>query len=212
MAADLSEYLKFLISLLAIVNPFGVVPVFVTMTAHQSDADRSRTGRITAMTVAAVLFIALMLGESILHFFSISLASFRVGGGILVLLIAVSMLHAKMSPAKQNREEARDMAEREQVAVVPLGIPLLAGPGAISTIILYAARYDGWGHYAALTAVIGLVAVIVWIAVRSAPLLAQALGRTGINVMTRIMGLILAAIAVEFMANGIKQLLPGLAG
>jgi len=212
VVVDLNEYLKFLISLLAIVNPLGVVPIFVTLTANQSDIERSRTGRLTAFTVAAVLFISLLLGESILELFSISLASFRVGGGILVLLIAVSMLHAKLSPAQQNREEAQELAEREPVAVVPLGIPLLAGPGAISTIVLHAARHSGWGHYLALTAVILVVAAIVWLAVRSAPLLAEVLGRTGINIMTRIMGLVLAAVAVEFMANGLKQLLPGLAG
>jgi multiple antibiotic resistance protein len=205
------EYLKYLAGLVAIVNPVGTVPVFIGLTVTQSARERARTALIAASTVAVVLSVALLTGEAILHFFGIGIASFRVGGGILVLLIAISMLHARISPTRQTEEEAQDAAEKESVGVVPIGVPLLAGPGAISTIILYAARSNEVMHYVLLQGLILLVAAIIYTAFRAAPMIAGWLGRTGVNVVTRIMGLILAAIAVEIMANGLKQLFPGLA-
>lgn len=205
------EYIKFFAGLVAIVNPIGSVPVFIGLTSQQTPRERNATAVITAMTVTAVLTTALLTGEGLLGFFGISVASFRVGGGILVLLIAISMLHARISPAKQTEEEAQDAAEKESVAVVPLGIPLLSGPGAISTIILYADRGSSLSHYLILELEILLVAAIVWISFRAAPAIAGMLGRTGINVVTRLMGLVMAAIAVEIMASGLRQLFPGLA-
>lgn len=204
------EYLKFFVSLLAIVNPIGSVPIFVGLTQQQSDGQRNHTAMVTSVSVAVVLTVALLTGERILSFFGISFPSFRVGGGILVLLIAVSMLHARVSPARQTEEEAQDAAEKEAVAVVPLGIPLLAGPGAISTIILYAQRGSDLQHYFFIEVGIVAVAITVWLLFRAAPRIANRLGRTGINVVTRIMGLILAAIAVEIMASGLKGLFPAL--
>lgn len=206
-----AEYAKFFAGLLAIVNPIGAIPVFIGLTDGQSRLQRHRTALLASTAVGAVLLVALFTGEAILGFFGITIASFRVGGGILILLIAVSMMHARLSPAKQTDEEAQDAAEKASVAVVPLAIPLLAGPGAISTIIVYAHRSSDPIHYSLLGIEIAVMALIVWAVFRLAPLLSQALGRTGINVLTRIMGLILAAIAVEFMANGLRQLLPGLA-
>ncbi len=206
-----AEYAKFFAGLLAIVNPIGAIPVFIGLTDGQSALQRHRTALLAALAVGAVLLAALFTGEAILSFFGITIASFRVGGGILILLIAVSMMHARLSPAKQTDEEAQDAAEKASVAVVPLAIPLLAGPGAISTIIVYAHRSPAPTHYTMLGVEILAMALIVWTVFRLAPLLSQMLGRTGINVLTRIMGLILAAIAVEFMANGLRQLLPGLA-
>lgn len=206
-----AEYAKFFASLLAIVNPIGAIPVFIGLTTTLTPGQRFRTASLSAVAVALVLLAALFTGEAILRFFGISIASFRVGGGILLLLIAVSMMHAKASPAKQTDEEVQDATEKESVAVVPLAIPLLAGPGAISTIIVYAHRAPDSSHFAVLGFEIVVMALIVWGVFRMAPVLANLLGRIGINVLTRIMGLILAAIAVEFMANGLRQLLPGLA-
>ena len=208
--SDWSEYAKLFAGLLAIVNPFGAIPLFISFTAGYTDAERRRTGARAALTVALVLYVALLTGEAILALFGISAASFRVGGGILVLLIAVSMMHARPSGAKQTEEEVEDAAERDSVAVVPLGMPLLAGPGAISTVVLYAHRSGEVMHYLVLAVEIPIVAGIVWLSLRAAPAIGDRLGRTGINIITRIMGLIMAAIAVEIMANGLRQLFPGL--
>ena len=206
-----TEYLKFLAALISIVNPIGAIPVFIKLTESQAPADRTRTCRRSAVTTALVLLASLAIGEVILGFFGITIASFRVGGGILIMLIAFSMLHAQTSQTRHTAEEMRDSLERDTVGVVPLGIPLLAEPGAISTIILHAQRYASLSHYLILAAEIMVVAAAVWLCLRSASLIATLLGRTGINIVTRIMGLIMTAVGVEFIANGLKQLFPILA-
>jgi multiple antibiotic resistance protein len=205
-----TEYIKFFAGLLSIVNPIGSIPIFINLTANQSGVDRRRTGSVAALTVALVLGLALLMGEAMLRFFGITISSFRVGGGLLILLMSISMMHARLSPVKQTEEEAKDAAERDSVAVVPLGIPLLAGPGAISTVIVYAHYESSFVHYSIIGAEICLVGLVVWISFRLAPMIASALGKTGINVVTRIMGLVMAAIGIEFMAIGLRQLFPGL--
>lgn len=207
---DWAGYLKFLAGLVAIVNPIGATPLFVTLTTNQSKEERNRTGLLAAVTVMLVLILALLTGEAILRFFDITISSFRVGGGILILLMSISMMQGRLSAVKHTDEETQDATEKEAVAVVPLGMPLLAGPGAISTVILYANRGTSVGHYLVLATEILVVALIVWLSLRSAPFVASALGKTGVKVVTRIMGLIMAAIGVEFITNGLKQLLPGL--
>ena len=163
------------------------------------------------MSVGLVLGVVLVTGEALLRFFGITISSFRVGGGIHIILMSISMMNAKLSPVKQTEEEAQDAAEKDSIAVVPLGIPLLAGPGAISTVIVYAHYESSPMHYLLLGAEILGVAGVVWISFRLAPFIASRLGKTGINVVTRIMGLIMAAIGIEFIANGLKQIFPGLA-
>lgn len=207
-----TEYAKFFAGLVGIVNPIGAVPIFINLTVNESPEERRRTARAAAIVVALVLLVALLTGEAVLRFFGITIASFRVGGGILILLMAMSMLHARVSPTTHTREEAEDAAERTSKAVVPLGMPLLAGPGAISTVILYAQRHASPRHYLILALEILMVAGAVWGGLRAAPFLAKMLSKTGINVVTRIMGLIMAAIGVEFIANGLKQLFPVLSG
>ena len=122
--------------------------------------------------------------------------------------MALSMLHARMSAARHTQEETEDSTDRDSLAVVPLGMPLLAGPGAISTVILYAQRQESASHYMVLGVEILLISLITWICFRVATHIAKFLGKTGINLVTRIMGLIMAAIGVEFIASGLKQLFP----
>ncbi len=209
---SVSEYLKFFAALLAIVNPVGAIPIFINMTSDQDAKLRNQNGLMASFSMGLILVVVLFSGEAILRFFGISVGSFRVGGGILILLMAISMLHARLSQVKQTAEEELDSAERDSVAVVPLGTPLLAGPGAISTVILYAQRYTSVAHYLYLFAVIVLLVGLTALSFRLAPSIARLLGKTGINVVTRLMGLIMAAVGVEFIANGLKQLFPLLAG
>ncbi len=206
------EYLKFFIALLAIVNPVGIMPVFINLTVNQDAPTRKRNGSMAAFSMGIILLVVLFSGEAILRFFGVSVGSFRVGGGILILLMAISMLHAKMSNVKQTKEEEQDSAERESVAVVPLGTPLLAGPGAISTVILYAQRYASWAHYGSMLVVIVLLVLVTALLFRLAPTITRVIGKTGINIVTRLMGLIMAAMGVEFIANGLKELFPVLGG
>lgn len=203
MSADWHEYVKMFVGLLVILNPMLAVPVFISLTEAQSERERVSNARRTALAVGIVLSVATLLGQQILDLFGISIDSFRVGGGLLILLMAVSMMHAKMSGASHTEKEGEEAQERADVAVVPLAIPLLAGPGAISTAIIYAHRDPAWMH-AVLIGEIWLAALATWLVLRSALPISRTLGTTGINIATRLMGLMLAAIAVEFIVNGLK--------
>lgn len=205
------EYAKIITTLLVIVDPLAAIPIFVGLTSNQSDMERKHTSQVAAFTVATVLVVTVFVGELLLRFFGISIASFRVGGGILLLLMAISMLHARYSRIQQAPEETREAEEKESIAIVPLAIPLLAGPGAISTVIIYTYQATTWFDTGFLILASLGVAGAVWIALRLANVIGAALGKTGINIVTRLMGLILAAVAVEFIATGVSQLLPGLA-
>ena len=202
---------KISIALFAIVNPVGSLPIFISATDGWSSQDRARTAKTAAFTVFLVLVASAFFGDQILAFFSISIPSFQVGGGILLMLIAISMMHGKQSHARQTPEEAEAVAEREVIAIVPLSIPLLAGPGAISSMIIAAQESGSFIGHIALVIPIALVCLLVWIILRLSVGIAQKLGTIGINIVTRLMGLILAAMAVEFIARGITGLFPSLA-
>ena len=203
---DYAEYVKIFIGLLAIINPLGVIPLFIGMTANESNSQRRQTVDMVAFAVTIILLVVLFFGELLLQFFGITIDSFRVGGGILVLLMAIAMLQAKTSQVRQTDEEADESIEKESVAIVPLAMPLLAGPGAISTVILAAHKASGVLHYLTIALIIILLSLLVWAALRMAPWIEKRISATGINIFTRIMGLILASIAVEFIAKGIKGL------
>jgi multiple antibiotic resistance protein len=216
--ALLRDFLLFSVSLFSIVNPFSTIPAYVGLTADIPLADRKRLTRQAAVSVMVILSASYLAGEGLLRFFGISVASLKVAGGLLILGMAWNMLQAKMSPHKQTPEEAQEAqaaqenAERPNIGVVPLGMPLLAGPGAISLMIIDAGKTQGWsGHVVALGAVV-LVAFLCWLILVAATPIAKALGRTGMNVATRFMGLILAAIAVEFITSGLATIFPGWKG
>ncbi len=211
MMLDYAEYLKIFIGLLAIVNPFGAIPMFISMTIDENRNQRCKTINLVAFGVTIILLVTLFFGELLLQFFGITIDSFKVGGGILILLMAIAMLHAKTSQMRQTEEEAGESIDKESVAIVPLAMPLLAGPGAISTVILAAHKSTGVAHYGILVLSILLLSLVIWVVLRLSPWIAGRIGATGINIFTRIMGLILAAIAVEFIANGLKGLFPVLA-
>ena len=207
-----NEYLQMSAGLISVVNPIGVIPTFIALTENRPPKERRRTALICAAAVATVLLVALLAGEPILHLLSISLPSFRVAGGILVLLMGINMLYASHDRSRHTPEELAESYDRESVAVVPLAIPLLSGPGAISTIIVYAHTQPSWMHYLLVMAVIISVAAIVLSVLLAAPRIAEVMGHTGMNVVTRVMGLLLTSIAVEFIAKGLQALFPGLCG
>lgn len=207
---DYTEYTKLLITLLAIVNPLGAVPIFVALTSGSAEAERKKIAKIVVVAVLTTLYTALLFGDWLLNFFGITIHSFSVGGGILILLMAISMLQARISPVAQTADEAREGESKEQVAVVPLAMPLLAGPGAISTIILNAHKDSGVSHYLSIGVDILILGVLLWAVFQLVPWISRHISQTGINIFTRIMGLILAAIAVEFIATGVKGLFPGI--
>ena len=176
-----------------------------------ADAGDRQSGRRVASTAAGVvLIVAAVAGQSLLGLFGITMASFKVGGAILILLLAISMMHGTQSAEKQTPDEAREAESKESIAVVPLAIPLLSGPGAISTVIIFANAHSSMGQLAAIIACCALVAFVTWIALWVATPVSRWLGKTGVNIATRLMGLLLAAVAVEIFTSGIVVLLPGL--
>ncbi len=203
-----NDYLQLLAGLISVVNPIGAIPTFMALTDCRSDKDKTRIAIICAISVCMVLHIALFGGEPILTFFSISLAAFRVAGGILLLLMGISMLHVLPDRSRHTPEEAEESYTKESIGVVPLAIPLLSGPGAISTTIVFGHLQNTWSHFMTVSAVIFTVSVIVLVAMLIAPKIARVMGSTGMNVMTRVMGLLLTAIAVEFMTKGLTVLFP----
>jgi multiple antibiotic resistance protein len=203
---------KPLITLLAIVNPLAIVPFFIHYTQGFSLEQRKRTILVASFSAFLVIAASAVLGIRILEFFGISLASFQVGGGMLLLTSALNMLNAQPAEAKPNTHEMQDGAEKAamgaSIAVVPLTIPLLTGPATMSTVVIYAERAATVLQLAVLVGygvVIGLVTALCF---SLAGPIARVLGKTGINVLTRLMGLILAALAVEVMAEGLGKLFP----
>jgi len=202
-----AEYSQFFIGLLAIVDPLGAIPIFLILTARQSATVKRATIRLTVLSVFSVLVVSLLLGEWILEVLGISINAFRCAGGLVLLLMALSMLESNLSaPSDINA-----LQEDETVALVPLTIPLLAGPGAISTVIVYAHQSHEWSHFLLIFAAIASVCVCLWLTLIAMPWLSKHITAKTIAMSTRIMGLLLAAIAIEFIAGGLKGLFPAFA-
>jgi len=204
---EFTEYTKIFISLFAIIDPVGIIPLIIAFTAGMSDQKRERVGRIASITMFGILLAALLLGEAILSFFGISIHSFRTAGGILLLLMAINMLIGHKAPPAPDDN---DVDSTQSIAIVPLSTPLLAGPGAISAVIVDAHKADGAGHYGMMALVLVALGLTVWLTFLIAPRVSQRLGTIGSTIVTRLMGLLLAAIAVEFIAGGLRGLFPAL--
>ena len=206
-----TEYTRFFTALLVILDPFLAVPIFLSLTQGYTPSERVRVATLTTLTVSFVLVLAALSGEAILTFLGTSLASFRVGGGLVLLLMALAMLRAEADQIRTTPAEAESAASKGSIAVVPLAIPLLAGPGAISTVIIQmhrsAASHQPW----LVLAIILAVCLVLWVVLRLAVPIGASLGKIGLNILNRLFGLILAAISVEIMANGLKTLFPVLA-
>ena len=194
-------------SLFVIVDPIGTVPAFIAMTPHDTPADRSRMAKIACMVSSAMLLVFAFAGMAIFKYLGISMPAFQVAGSIVLLMLAVDMLMAKRSPVRETSEETEAAAEKTDIAVTPLGVPLLAGPGAISTVILMQtqAGSDLWKNVA-LCGCVMTVLLATYIILRTAAHGAKWLNPIAIKISTRIMGLLLMAMAIQFLANGIRDL------
>jgi multiple antibiotic resistance protein len=208
------EVLKPLLALLAIVNPIGVIPFFIHFTRGFSREQRRRTIHVAAIGAFVVIAVSALAGLRIIEFFGISLASFQVGGGMLLLVSALQMLNAQPAESRSaDLSEGSDKVDAgDSIAIVPLTIPLLTGPATISTMVIYAEKTRHWWQLAILVGYGVVIGLSVWLAFSLSPRIARVLGRTGINVMTRLMGILLAALAVEVMSDGLVKLFPGLGG
>lgn len=206
---DPTTLLKTIVALVVVVEPIGAAPVFLTLTQHQAPKERQRTARRATVAVFLILFISALVGKLILELFGISLASFKVAGGILFLFMGLEMINAQPSRSRQTPEEAEEAEHRDDIAIVPLALPLLAGPGAIGSVILLAQKGPFFPHILWVTGVIAAVCFTAWLCLRMAGPMGKALGKTGMNILNRIMGLIVVAVAVEFIIGGVKALWEG---
>lgn len=205
-----STYVRFIATLTAVIDPFLVVPIFLALTGRRTAAERGRLVHTVTATVFAVLAGAALFGERLLTLIGASLSAFQVGGGLVLLLMALAMLHAEAGAVRQSDDEAQAVLRGDPSGAVPLAVPLLAGPGAISSSII-AAQMGGAVHVAAVIGCIGVVCALTWVTLKLAGPIGAMMGVSGLNIATRLLGLLLAALAIQTMAEGLVKLLPGLA-
>lgn len=195
-------------SLFAIVDPFAALPVYIALTSRESSAHRRRTALRASVTTLSVLLVFALSGQVLFQFFGISIGAFKIAGGVLLFAVAFDMMSAQVSSTKSTPEENADASSRDDVGLMPVGIPLLSGPGAIASSMVLSARAHSMADKAALLAAICAVALVTWAVLRSASRISQVLGLTGMNIIARVMGLILAAVAAQFIIDGLIASLP----
>jgi multiple antibiotic resistance protein len=205
---DWPEYGTLLVALWALINPLGAAPIFLSLTENRPAA-RRQIGFVAAVAEGVVLIASVFVGQALLQAFGIDIPAFRIAGGLLILFAALAMLHTPDHRTAETPEDGHGSTADDSVAVVPLAIPILAGPGAISTVIVFAHKSAALSHHLVICAIIVAVAAGTWVVLRLALVLAPLIGPTGMRVFTQIMGLLIAAIAVEFITQGLGAIFPG---
>jgi len=201
--AYLSYLLGSFVAVFVIVDPFAVVPVYLTVTADSTDLERRSMRRKANLIAFLILFSFAVTGSTIFNIFGITLPAFQIAGGILLLLLGVSQLNAK--PNRLRLDEQSESLEKHDISVFPLATPLLAGPGAISTVVLQSSEATNIGMLAMLCIAIFLTLFCSDLILKMSKHMLNIMGKTGLNILTRIMGIILTAIAVQHILNGIEK-------
>jgi len=212
MSLDFFQLGKELVSLLTILTPFSVLPVYVTLTTEMPDRLRRRALVRTLGTVLLTLLFFQWTGMFLFRILGIELPSFQIAGGLIIASMAWSMLHASPSRIQTTRSEGEETLEREDFSIVPLAIPMLSGPGSITTVILLSQQQKNLTGDLSLTILIVVATAILYPVFRLAHPIFERLGVTGTRILTRVMGMLLLAIAIEFVVLGMRSAMPGLAG
>jgi len=217
MEMDLASHIiKTLIGLVSLMNPIAAIPIFLSLCAGKPANSCKKLPYITTISISVILIISIWFGDAVLKMFGISISAFQAAGGLIILLMAIDMLHAKQTPVKHTASENREMNERDHseltsIAIVPLAIPLMAGPGTISFGIIQANEVvDFWSGRLVLTGIALIAALVALVTLVMAQPIGKKLGATGLNIITRVMGMILAAIGMQMITVGLLKLLPGL--
>jgi multiple antibiotic resistance protein len=193
-------------SIFFLVDPFAALPTFLVITEGQDAKRRLRTARKASLTAWVVLSLFAFIGQYIFKLFGISLPAFEIAGGIILLLIGLDMLEAKRSPTQETRKEAQAAATKDDAGIVPMGIPMLAGPGSITTVMVLVGQVQSTWEMAAILGSIAITAIACFLVLGSANRVARVLGQTGIRILVRVMGLLLVALAVQYFVNGFFDL------
>ncbi len=196
-----AHYSKFFAALFAVMNPLTAVPIYLAVTEGKTTGEKVKVAVTTTLTVLIALMAFSLVGNELLGFFGVSINAFRTAGGVIILLMAISMLHAKSSRIHSADEEHSESADKDNPGVFPLGIPLLAGPGAITTVIIYS-NHSQYSTLFASSFVIVAMSVLIFLTLFLANRLGNLMGVTGMNIVTRLMGMLLAAIGVEMIIDG----------
>lgn len=208
MDLDTTQLLTFGIGLLAIMNPIGNAAIYIGMVADRTPQQQHKTALTCGIAIAVILLIAVWVGWPILKFFGITIGSFELAGGLIVLLIALSMVRGHPHTHTHNKKDSIDTYKsKESIAVVPMALPIIAGPGAISVVISYGSKHHAPLDLIQQSIVCGIAALILWFVLFFAPKIGRVLGENGMKIVSRVMGLILTAIAAQMMADGIRALL-----
>jgi MarC family membrane protein len=205
-----STYVRFsvlaLSSIFFLVDPFAAIPAFISITAGVEAKRRKRMAFKASLTCLIVLASFALAGRLIFRMFGITLPAFEIAGGLILLLIGIDMIEARRSPTQESSDETEEAAAKEDAGIVPMGIPMLAGPGAISSVmVLVGQAPNGWQMFAILSAIV-ITAAACFGVLSGADRLRQIMGETGIRILTRIMGLLLVALAMQFFVNGLTDL------
>ncbi|MGB7316769.1 MAG: MarC family protein [Planktotalea sp.] len=200
---DTAFFITSFVTLFVIIDPIGLTPLFVALTQGMSVQQRRAIAIRATLTSAGILAMFAIFGEAVLGFIGISMAAFKIAGGILLLLTALDMLFERRS--KRREDTAEEDEDLDDPSVFPLAIPLIAGPGSIATVILLSGTHPGFTGLGLSLAVMALVLVVTFIFFEAATPLERLLGKTGINVVSRLLGMLLAALAVQFMLNGLQD-------
>ncbi|MBX7067629.1 MAG: NAAT family transporter [Parachlamydiales bacterium] len=207
---DLAQFVNHFIGLLVIANPLSALPVVLRVTRNKSLLEKRRTGLTAAFAVGVILLVVTWIGGPLLAILGIKISAFQVAGGVIIFMLALSMLNAEESSIKHNPEEIEKASNLG--AIVPLAIPIIAGPGAISTIVVSVNQFPGLLNQVLISISSILVAFVMGILLYFAADLEKFFGKSGINIINRLGGLILAAISIQTLANGIMGLFPILQG
>ncbi len=205
-----SVYVRFsllaLSSIFFLVDPFAALPTFLAVTAGADPQRRRAMARKASLTAWVVLSAFSLAGQYLFHIFGITLPAFEIAGGIILLLIGLDMLQAKRSPTQESQEEAHAAASKEDAGIVPLGVPMVAGPGSITSVMVLVGQVRIWWQMAAILGAILVTAIICFLVLGNSDKVAKALGETGIRILVRVMGLLLVALAVQYFVNGLVDL------
>jgi multiple antibiotic resistance protein len=186
----------------AIVDPFGYVPIFLSLTAGDSEALRRKMIRKACATAFIVLTISTFIGQQVLSFFGISIPALQISGGLILLIIGFEMMKILPVVEKLSQKEETEAERKEDISIVPLAIPMLSGPAAIASVVVLSSRAQSIADYPVIISSILATLLITYFVLRSSSRLIKIIGVTGLNVMTRVMGLLLCAIAIQYVING----------
>lgn len=205
-----TEIIKIILAFVVLINPFSALTLFLNLTQGYSPKDRKKVAQIACVTVFITLVFFTLLGESLLSALGISLGSFRIAGGILLLLIAINMMNGGGNPVKPNENEIEVHSSLTASAVVPLAIPMMMGPGGISTVIIYSSQVKGMSELMMILVAGVFISIFCYVSLMMAGRISRFLGDTGLNIMSRVMGMLLAAVAVEIFVAGLKAVFPSI--